>query len=89
MEIAEGGKLCAEAETSDGLPSAVTNLEMAICGGRNETRDSTTIDGLTGKRPRHTLFSRLGGRGYRASRDGIGANVAGVASGGRRGQVLD
>ena len=45
MEIAEGGKFCAEAETSDGLPSAVTNLEMAICGGRNETRDSTTIDG--------------------------------------------
>ena len=60
MEIAEGGKLCAEAETSDGLPSAVTNLEMAICGGRNERQHN---DRRLGKRPRHTLFSRLGGRG--------------------------
>ena len=47
MEIAEGGKLCAEAETSDGLPSAVTNLEMAICGGRNERQhNDRRVNGL-------------------------------------------
>ena len=57
MEIAEGGKLCAEAETSDGLPSAVTNLEMAVCGGRNERQRG---DRAVGKRPRHTLFFAIG-----------------------------
>ena len=47
MEIAEGGKLCAEAETGDGLPSAVTNLEMAVCGGGNERQhNDRRVNGL-------------------------------------------